>query len=277
MTGTLLGAHGLRVIAIANQKGGVGKTTTTINLGTALAAIGERVLVIDLDPQGNASTGLGVAPDARAQTSYDVLSGSADLKEVAVMTSVPGLHVIPANSDLVGLESELMSEQNRPYRLRDALTKLAGQLNAGQSGDGFDYVLIDCPPSLNLLTLNALTAANSVLVPVQCEFFALEGISQLKETIDQIRATLNPGLTIHGVVLTMHDARTTLSREVAENVRSFFGAKVYESVIPRNTRVAEAPSHGKPILLYDYDCAGSQAYIRLATEIIEREKQNQAA
>ena len=277
MTGTVLGAHGLRVIAIANQKGGVGKTTTTINLGTALAAVGEKVLVIDLDPQGNASTGLGVAPDNRALTSYDVLSGSAGLKDVAVMTSVPGLFVIPANSDLVGLESELMTDQNRPYRLRDAIAKLVGELSADAAGDGFDYVLIDCPPSLNLLTLNALVAANSVLVPVQCEFFALEGISQLKETIDQIRATLNPELTIQGVVLTMHDARTTLSREVAENVRAYFGAKVYESVIPRNTRVAEAPSHGTPILLYDYDCAGSQAYIRLATEIIERDKQNKAA
>jgi chromosome partitioning protein len=277
VTGTVLGAHELRVIAIANQKGGVGKTTTTINLGTALAAVGEKVLVIDLDPQGNASTGLGVAPDARALTSYDVLAATADVKDVAVMTSVPGLYVVPANSDLVGLESEMMGDPNRPYRLRDALAKLAGQLSAAAEDNGFDYVLIDCPPSLNLLTLNAMVAANSVLVPVQCEFFALEGISQLKETIEQIRSTLNPSLSIHGVVLTMHDARTTLSREVADNVRSFFGTKVYESVIPRNTRVAEAPSHGKPILLYDYDCAGSQAYIRLATEIIEREKQTRAA
>ncbi len=275
MTGTVLGAHRLRVIAITNQKGGVGKTTTAINLGTALAAIGERVLVIDLDPQGNASTGLGVNPEDRAHTSCDVLAGQADLRTTSVQTAVPGLCVVPANADLVGLESELMGEANRPYRLRDALAKLAGEVDAGQSG--FDYVLIDCPPSLNLLTLNALVAANAVLVPVQCEFFALEGISQLKESIDQIRGTLNPGLEIQGVVLTMHDARTTLSREVAENVRGFFGAKVYESVIPRNTRVAEAPSHGKPILLYDYDCAGSQAYIRLATEIIEREKQNEAA
>lgn len=275
MTGTVLGAHQLRVIAITNQKGGVGKTTTAINLGTALAAVGERVLVIDLDPQGNASTGLGVDAAQRTFTSCSVLSGEADIRSAAVQSAVPGLTVVPANSDLVGLEAELMGDQSRPYKLRDALAKVIGEGDQGQPG--FDYVLIDCPPSLNLLTLNALVAANAVLVPVQCEFFALEGISQLKESIDQIRATLNPSLEIQGVVLTMHDARTTLSREVADNVRGFFGAKVYESVIPRNTRVAEAPSHGKPILLYDYDCAGSQAYIRLATEIIEREKQNKAA
>lgn len=275
MTGTLIGAHQLRVIGITNQKGGVGKTTTAINLGTALAAIGERVLVIDLDPQGNASTGLGVEADSREFTSCSVLAGETDISTAAVQTAVPGLSVVPANSDLVGLEAELMGDSNRPYKLRDALAKVQGEAAAGQAG--YDYVLIDCPPSLNLLTVNALVAANAVLVPVQCEFFALEGISQLKESIDQIRATLNPNLEIQGVVLTMHDARTTLSREVADNVRTFFGPKVYESVIPRNTRVAEAPSHGKPILLYDYDCAGAQAYIRLATEIIEREKQTKAA
>ena len=267
----------LRALAIANQKGGVGKTTTAINLGTALAAIGERVLVIDLDPQGNASTGLGVPLESRARTSYDALMGGAGLLDAAVPTAIPGLSVVPANSDLVGLESDLTGDQSRAYKLRDALAALAAQLGSKPADQGFKYVLIDCPPSLSLLTLNALAAADAVLVPVQCEFFALEGISQLKETIDQIRATLNPSLEIQGVVLTMHDARTTLSREVADEVRAFFGAKVYESVIPRNTRVAEAPSHGKPILLYDYDCAGSQAYIRLATEIIERERQNKAA
>jgi chromosome partitioning protein len=271
------GAGTLRVLAVANQKGGVGKTTTAINLGTALAAIGERVLIIDLDPQGNASTGLGVAPDVRSKTSYDVVVGAAGLAEVAVPTAVPGLHVVPANSDLVGLESELLSDGARPFKLRDAISAFIAHLRTRPPDQGFSYVLIDCPPSLSLLTLNALTAANAVLVPVQCEFFALEGISQLKDTIDQIRATLNPKLEIQGVVLTMHDARTSLSREVADNVRAFFGPKVYESVIPRNTRVAEAPSHGKPILLYDYDCAGSQAYIRLATEIIERERQTRAA
>jgi chromosome partitioning protein len=268
---------GPRVIAIANQKGGVGKTTTAINLGTALAAVGEKVMVLDLDPQGNASTGLGIPPEARARTSYDVLTGGASILESAQQTAVPGLHIVPANSDLVGIEGELGHDAGRPYRLRDAVTALTGQQRARPQDTPFSYVLIDCPPSLNILTLNAMSAANAVIVPVQCEFFALEGISQLKESIDQIRATLNPALEIQGVVLTMHDARTSLSREVAENVRAFFGPKVYETVIPRNTRVAEAPSHGKPILLYDYDCAGSQAYIRLATEIIERERRFKAA
>ena len=271
------GAPGLRVIGIANQKGGVGKTTTAINLGTALAAVGERVLVVDLDPQGNASTGLGISADVRTRTSYDVLTGHASLIEAAFATAVPGLHVVPANSDLVGLESEVMADPGRPFRLRDAVAALVGHQRTQAPDQRFSYVLIDCPPSLNLLTLNAMSAAHAVLVPVQCEFFALEGISQLKESIDQIRATLNPSLEIQGVVLTMHDARTTLSKEVAANVREFFGPKVYETVIPRNTRVAEAPSHGKPILLYDYDCAGSQAYIRLATEIIERERHIKAA
>lgn len=268
---------GPRVIAIANQKGGVGKTTTAINLGTALAAVGERVLVIDLDPQGNASTGLGIPPDARARTTFDVITGSASILDVAQQTAVPGLHIVPANADLVGIEGELPNDHTRPYRLRNAFTALVGQQRSRPQETPFSYVLIDCPPSLNVLTLNAMSAANAVIVPVQCEFFALEGISQLKESIDQIRATLNPGLEIQGVVLTMHDARTSLSREVAENVRAFFGPKVYETIIPRNTRVAEAPSHGKPILLYDYDCAGSQAYIRLATEIIDRERRFKAA
>ncbi|MFN3625943.1 MAG: ParA family protein [Hyphomicrobium sp.] len=265
-----------RTLAIANQKGGVGKTTTAINLGTALASIGERVLVIDLDPQGNASTGLGIDIEARPRTSYDVLTGGAGLIECSLPTAVPGLYVVPANNDLVGIESEL-TDSNRPFRLRDAVSALGARQRGLPDDQRFNYILIDCPPSLNLLTLNALSAANAVLVPVQCEFFALEGISQLKESIDQIRATLNPSLEIQGVVLTMHDARTSLSKEVAENVRAFFGPKVYETIIPRNTRVAEAPSHGKPILLYDFDCAGSQAYIKLATEIIERERRNQAA
>ena len=268
---------GPRVIAIANQKGGVGKTTTAINLGTALAAVGERVLVLDLDPQGNASTGLGVPPEARPRTAFDVLTGSASILESAQQTAVPGLLLVPANSDLVGIEGELANDHTRPFKLRDAVMALIGQQRAKPQDLPFSYVLIDCPPSLNVLTLNAMSAANAVIVPVQCEFFALEGISQLKDTIDQIRATLNPQLEIQGVVLTMHDARTSLSREVADNVRAFFGPKVYETIIPRNTRVAEAPSHGKPILLYDYDCAGSQAYIRLATEIIERERRFKAA
>ena len=277
MTGATMGTSGLRTLAIANQKGGVGKTTTAINLGTALASIGERVLVIDLDAQGNASTGLGIDMEARSKTSFDVLTGATTLIESTQPTAVPGLYVVPANADLVGIDTTLGPDQNRAFRLRDALSALLAQQRTVPQEEAINYALIDCPPSLNLLTLNAMTAANAILVPVQCEFFALEGISQLKETIDQIRATLNPSLEIQGVVLTMHDARTSLSREVAENVRAFFGTKVYETIIPRNTRVAEAPSHGKPILLYDYDCAGSQAYIKLATEIIERERQHKAA
>lgn len=270
-------APGLRVLAIANQKGGVGKTTTAINLGTALAAIGEKVLILDLDPQGNASTGVGVAEDARPVTSYDVLAGKASIAKASSQTLVPNLSLVPANADLVGLETEMMAEANRPFRLRDAVATLLAEQRAKPAEVPYTYLLIDCPPSLNLLTLNAMTAAHAILVPVQCEFFALEGISQLKATIDQIKATLNPSLEIQGVVLTMHDARTSLSKEVAQEVRAFFGAKVYETMIPRNVRVAEAPSHGKPILLYDYECAGSQAYIRLATEIIERERRLRAA
>jgi chromosome partitioning protein len=272
----MIGAREPRVLAVSNQKGGVGKTTTAINLGTALASIGERVLVIDLDSQGNASTGLGIPIDGRGKTSYDVLTGKASVMEATLPTAIPGLFVVPANADLVGIDAAL-TDQSRAFRLRDALAGLVAHLRNVPADEGFNYILVDCPPSLNLLTLNALTAAHAVLVPVQCEFFALEGISQLKETIDQIRSTLNPRLEIQGVVLTMHDARTSLSREVAENVRAFFGPKVYETIIPRNTRVAEAPSHGKPILLYDFDCAGSQAYIKLATEIIDRERRNQAA
>jgi chromosome partitioning protein len=267
----------LRALAVANQKGGVGKTTTTINLGTALAAVGERVLIIDLDPQGNASTGFGIAPEQRPLTSFDVITGTATLEQASLATLVPNLAVVPANADLVGLESELMSDAYRAYRLRDALAKLVADQRVRPGEKPITYILIDCPPSLSLLTLNALTAAHAVLVPVQCEFFALEGISQLKDSIDQIRATLNPALEIQGVVLTMHDQRTGFSREVAENVRAFFGPKVYETTIPRNIRVAEAPSHGKPILLYDYNCPGSQAYIRLATEMIERERHIKAA
>ncbi len=268
---------GPRVISVANQKGGVGKTTTAINLGTALAAVGEQVLVIDLDPQGNASTGLGIAPEDRHRTSFDVLTGECALRDACMATAVPGLHVVTSNSDLVGVEQILQGDQSRAFKLRDAIAGLVGAQRARPNEAGYSYVLIDCPPSLNILTLNAMSAAQAVLVPVQCEFFALEGISQLKDTIDQIRSTLNPQLEIQGVVLTMHDARTSLSREVAENVRAFFGPKVYDTIIPRNTRVAEAPSHGKPILLYDYDSAGSQAYVRLATEIIERERHIKAA
>lgn len=277
MTGAIHTAGRPRVLAIANQKGGVGKTTTAINLSTALVAVGERVLVVDLDSQGNASTGLGIEPGDRAKTTYDVMVGRTGLLDAALKTAVPGLDVVPANSDLVGLEAELQGEVDRPFRLRDAVAELIGLCGQMAQEDAYSYILVDCPPSVNILTLNAMTAADAVLVPVQCEFFALEGISQFKETIEQIKGTLNPRLEIQGVVLTMHDARTSLSKEVAENVRDFFGPKVYDTVIPRNTRVAEAPSHGKPLLLYDYDCAGSQAYIRLATEIIERERLLKAA
>jgi chromosome partitioning protein len=264
--------NGPRVLAVANQKGGVGKTTTAINLGTALAATGERVLIIDLDPQGNASTGLGIGAEKRPRTMYDVLTGACELRDAVVETKVPGLAVVPANGDLVGLESEIQADVNRPYRLRDAVARMAANQGIRSGEFAFSYVLIDCPPSLSLLTLNAMTAAQAVLVPVQCEFFALEGISQLKDSIDQIRATLNPSLEIQGVVLTMHDSRTAFSREVADNVRAFFGAKVYQTMIPRNIRVAEAPSYGKPILVYDPECTGSVAYMRLATELMAREK-----
>lgn len=273
----------LRVLAIANQKGGVGKTTTAINLGTALAVSGERVLILDLDPQGNASTGVGVPPEARTRTMFDVLAGESTLMKAKIDTKIPNLSIVAANADLVGLESELMGDAHRPYKLRDAVTALRatqGQQTAGQGGASskpFTYIIIDCPPSLSLLTLNAMTAANAVLVPVQCEFFALEGISQLKESIDQIRATLNPKLEIQGVVLTMHDQRTAFSREIADNVRAYFGSKVYKTMIPRNIRVAEAPSFGQPILIYDHECIGSRAYIDLASEVMAREKEMRAA
>jgi len=267
----------LRVLAVANQKGGVGKTTTAINLGTALAAIGERVMVIDCDPQGNASTGLGIDEAARTITTFDILTLAASLQQAAIATAVPGLYVVPANSDLVGLESEILHEDNRNFRLRDAVNAMIANQSGQPPHERFTYVLIDCPPSLNALTLNAMVAAHSVLVPVQCEFFALEGISQLRSTIEGVRSTLNPTLEIHGVVLTMHDARTNLSEEVAAEVRRFFGTKVYDSMIPRNIRIAEAPSHGQPILFYDHKCSGSQAYIELATEIIARERQIAAA
>ncbi len=263
---------GLRVFAVANQKGGVGKTTTAINLGTALAAAGERVLVIDLDPQGNASTGLGVPEEVRHVSTYDVLAGAAALEQAMTQTAVPGLFVAPATRDLAGLESEIASAPNRAYLLRDAVASLRASEQDRAQGDRLTHVLIDCPPSLSILTLNALAASDAALVPVQCEFFALEGITQLKETIDFVRSSLNPALEIHGVVLTMHDGRTKLADEVATEVRSFFGEKVYDTIIPRNVRIAEAPSHGKPLLLYDHKSAGSRAYMDLAAEMINRER-----
>jgi chromosome partitioning protein len=262
----------LRVFAVANQKGGVGKTTTAINLGTALAAAGERVLVIDLDPQGNASTGLGVREEARHISTYDVLAGAAALEQAMTPTAVPGLFVAPSTRDLAGLEPEISAAPNRAYFLRDAIASLRASEKDRASGERLGYVLVDCPPSLSILTLNALAAADAALVPVQCEFFALEGITQLKETIDFVRSSLNPALEIHGVVLTMHDSRTKLADEVAEEVRQFFGQKVYDTIIPRNVTVAEAPSHGKPLLLYNHKSAGSKAYMDLAAEMINRER-----
>jgi chromosome partitioning protein len=256
-----------RVLAVANQKGGVGKTTTAINLGTALAAIGEDVLIVDLDPQGNASTGLGIDRRSRRYSTYDVLTGEANLRDAIVATAVPRLHLAPSTLDLSGLELEIGQARDRAFRLRSAL----GALNAPGSAK-FGYVLVDCPPSLNLLTVNAMAAANAILVPLQCEFFALEGLSQLLKTVESVREQLNPDLTIHGVVLTMYDARNNLSGQVVADVREFMGPKVYDTIIPRNVRVSEAPSYGKPVLVYDLKCSGSEAYLRLATEIIQREK-----
>ena len=258
------------VLAVANQKGGVGKTTTAINLGTALAAIGEEVLIIDLDPQGNASTGLGIDRRNRQHSTYDVLIGEATLRDAIVATAVPRLHLAPSTLDLSGLELEIGQARDRAFRLRNALAPLS-TLAAGQTK--FTYVLVDCPPSLNLLTINAMAAANAILVPLQCEFFALEGLSQLLKTVEQVRAQLNPDLTIHGIVLTMYDARNNLSGQVVADVREFMGRKVYDTIIPRNVRVSEAPSYGKPVLVYDLKCSGSEAYLRLATEIIQREKE----
>jgi len=262
----------LRVLSVSNQKGGVGKTTTTINLGTALAAVGERVLIVDLDPQGNASTGLGLPRGQRKTTVYDVIVGGAAIADAAVKSAVPGLELIASDPDLSGVELELAQAAGRSFRLRDALRPLREEADKG----GYTYVLIDCPPSLNLLTVNAMAAADAVLVPLQCEFFALEGLTQLMRTVDLVRGNLNPRLEIQGVVLTMYDRRNSLSDQVAADVRSHFGDKVYETVIPRNVRVSEAPSFGKPVLVYDLKCAGSQAYLRLAREVVGRERARKA-
>jgi chromosome partitioning protein len=259
-----------RVLAIANQKGGVGKTTTAINLGTALAAIGEQVLIVDLDPQGNASTGLGIDRRSRRRSTYDVLTGEATLRDAVIATAVPRLSIAPSTLDLSGLELEVSQARDRALRLRSALAPLRGTPLASTE---FSYVLIDCPPSLNLLTVNAMAAADAVLVPLQCEFFALEGLTQLLTTVTSVRSALNPDLVIHGIVLTMHDARNNLSNQVVEDVRANSKEKVYDTIIPRNVRVSEAPSYGKPVLVYDLKCVGSEAYLRLATEIIQREKE----
>ncbi len=251
-----------RILALANQKGGVGKTTTAINLATALAAVGQQVLLIDLDPQANATTGLGLARKNQ-YNSYDLLVGAATVPEAALHTEVPGLDLIPTTVNLAGAEIELVSIEQREYRLRMALEHRCND---------YDFVLIDCPPSLSLLTLNALAAADAVIVPLQCEYYALEGVSHLIRTIERVKNNFNPRLEVQGVVLTRFDRRNTLSTAVAEDARRFFGAKVYETVIPRNVRVSEAPSFGKPVLLYDLECAGSQAYVHLAAEVLRRER-----
>ena len=261
-----------RILALANQKGGVGKTTTAINLGTALAAIGERVLIIDLDPQGNASTGLGIDRKSRLRSTYDVLVAGTPLREAVLQTAVPQLWIASSTMDLSGFELEIAQQRDRAFRLRNAVAALASEPE-----QAFTYVLVDCPPSLNLLTVNAMAAADAILVPLQCEFFALEGLSQLLKTVEQVRTTLNPKLTIQGIVLTMYDARNNLSGQVVADVRQFMGEKVYQTIIPRNVRVSEAPSYGKPVLVYDLKCVGSQAYLRLAREIIQREKILRAA
>ena len=263
-----------RVLTIANQKGGVGKTTTAINLGTALAAVGESVLICDLDPQGNASTGLGIARGPGMKSSYHVLMGETEIHQVVVPSGIPKLFCVPSTMDLLGAELELSEVERKTHRLQDAIARLVAR---GEGERQYSYLLIDCPPSLNLLTINALVAADAVLVPLQCEFFALEGLSQLLKTVDRVKNNLNPRLSIQGVVLTMFDRRNSLSEQVAQDVRSVLGEKVYQTVIPRNVRISEAPSYGKPVLLYDNECAGSQAYIKLASEVIRRERQLRAA
>ena len=269
MSSTSISSQGSkpRVLSIANQKGGVGKTTTAINLATALAAVGERVLLIDLDPQGNASTGLGIPAADRGVSTYEVLTGDYRLEAAIVETEIPGLVLAPAGVDLAGAEIELMSADRRHYRLADAIDELADA-----QPDVISYILIDCPPSLSLLTINALAASDSVMIPLQCEFFALEGLSQILRTIETVRERINPRVDLQGVVLTMHDRRNNLTNQVEADVRAHLKEKVYRTVIPRNVRVSEAPSHGKPALLYDIKCPGSQAYIQLASEIIQKER-----
>jgi chromosome partitioning protein len=253
---------GCRVIAVVNQKGGVGKTTTAINLATALAAIGRRILIVDADPQGNASTGLGVTRAERGAGCYDLMFDGARVEDIVRQTIIPNLSIITSSADLAGAEIQLVTTERREFRMRDAFER---------SAQNYDMILIDCPPSLNLITLNALVAAGGLLVPLQVEFYALEGITNLLQTVDAVRARFNPTLEIEGVVLTMYDKRNSLANAVERDVRAFFGSRVYDSVIPRNVRVSEAPSHGKPVLLYDLKCSGSRAYMELASEMLRRE------
>lgn len=254
----------MKIIAVANRKGGVGKTTTAINIATAMAAIGKKVLVLDLDPQGNATTSMGVDKKQCKYSSYDVLINGLDAAEAVKECEIPGFYILPSTPGLAGAEIELINVNKREFVLRNALQKLEGE---------YDYVLIDCPPSLNLITINALVASNSVIIPLQCEFLALEGLTDLVKNINQIKKVFNPELKVQGIVLTMFDKRNNLSSMVEKDVRSYFGDLVYQTVIPRSVRISEAPSHGKPILIYDFKSVGAQAYISLAKEVLKREKE----
>jgi chromosome partitioning protein len=259
-----------RVMVFANQKGGVGKTTTAINLGCAVAEKGYKVLIIDLDPQGNASTGLGIYKEFREFSSYDVLVDGMSINKATVETGVKNLYLVPSTLDLLGIEATLANDENRSFKLKEAIQNML--LETVKTGDNYHYIFIDCPPSLNLLTINALAASDAVMVPLQCEFYALEGLGQLLETVDHVRKTLNDTLIIHGIVLTMVDDRNNLSGQVEKDVREYMKNKVYQTVIPRNVRVSEAPSYGKPVLIYDHKCSGSKAYIKLASEMLNRDK-----